>query len=65
MKRLIYSLAAILLAAAASAATPAVKTGIDVLAESGFEALRGKRVGLITNPTGVDRQLRSTVDLLH
>lgn len=65
MKRLIYILAAILLSAAASAATPAVRTGIDVLAESGFEALRGKRVGLITNPTGVDRQLRSTVDLLH
>ncbi|MDO5333529.1 MAG: DUF1343 domain-containing protein [bacterium] len=65
MKRLIYILAAILLSTAASAATPAVKTGIDMLAESGFEALRGKRVGIITNPTGVDRQLRSTVDLLH
>lgn len=41
-----------------------VKPGIETLAERGFEPLRGKRVGLITNPTGVDRQLRSTVDIL-
>ncbi|MCP4312132.1 MAG: DUF1343 domain-containing protein [Bacteroidetes bacterium] len=42
-----------------------VKTGIDVLAEQDFELLKGKRVGLVTNPTGVDRLLRSTVDILH
>ena len=42
-----------------------VKTGIDVLAEQGFELLKGKRVGLVTNPTGVDRQLRSTIDILY
>ena len=42
-----------------------VKTGIDVLRERGFEPLRGKRVGLITNPTGVDSRLRSTIDILH
>ena len=41
-----------------------VKTGIDVLQESGFALLEGKRVGLITNPTGVDRNLRSTIDIL-
>lgn len=43
----------------------AVKTGIEVLKESDFNILKGKRVGLITNPTGIDRQLRSTIDILH
>jgi len=42
-----------------------VKTGIDVLNESGFEMFQGKRVGLVTNPTGVDRNLNSTIDILH
>ena len=42
-----------------------VLTGIDVLIQDGFAPLAGKRVGLITNPTGVTRDLRSTVDVLH
>jgi len=42
-----------------------VKTGIEVLRESGFALLQGKRVGLITNPTGVDSHLKSTVDILN
>ncbi len=41
-----------------------VKTGIEVLRDQNFEALKGKKVGLITNPTGVDRQLKSTIDIL-
>ncbi len=41
-----------------------VKTGIEVLRDQNFQALKGKKVGLITNPTGVDRQLRSTIDIL-
>lgn len=41
-----------------------VKTGIEVLREQNFKILEGKRVGLITNPTGVDRNLKSTVDIL-
>ncbi|MFP4288305.1 MAG: exo-beta-N-acetylmuramidase NamZ domain-containing protein [Bacteroidales bacterium] len=41
-----------------------VKTGIEVLREKKFEPLSGKRVGLITNPTGVDRNLKSTIDIL-
>lgn len=41
-----------------------VKTGVEVLREGGFECLKGKRVGLVTNPTGVDRDLKSTVDIL-
>jgi uncharacterized protein YbbC (DUF1343 family) len=42
-----------------------VKTGIEVLAERGFDLLEGKRVGLVTNPTGVDASLRSTIDILN
>ena len=49
---------------AAEAASPVVKTGIEVLRDRGFEGLVGKRVGLVTNPSGVDRYLNSTVDIL-
>lgn len=42
----------------------AVLNGIDVLARDGFAPLKGKRVGLITNHTGRDREGRSTIDLL-
>ncbi len=41
-----------------------VKTGLQVLVENDFAPLRGQRVGLITNPTGVNASLRSTVDIL-
>jgi len=41
-----------------------VQTGLDVLEVQKFAPLRGKRVGLITNHTGVDSQERSTVQLL-
>jgi uncharacterized protein YbbC (DUF1343 family) len=46
---------------------PVVKPGIEVLLSnpSYLALLKGKNVGLITNPTGVDSKLRSTVDLLH
>jgi len=39
-----------------------VKTGLDVWADDGFRALKGKRVGLITNHTGIDRDGRRNVD---
>ena len=39
-------------------------TGIDVLEAEHFAPLVGKRVGLITNQTGIDRTGRSTIDLL-
>ena len=42
-----------------------VLTGIDVLEANGFEQLQGKRIGLVTNPTGVDRYLNSTIDVLN
>ena len=42
-----------------------VKTGIEVLKANNFKQLEGKRVGLVTNPTGVDNFLKSDVDNLH
>ena len=42
-----------------------VKPGIEVLREQNFKCLEGKRVGLVTNPSGVDSKLRSTVDILY
>jgi len=41
------------------------RTGIDALVEQNFAPLRGKRVGLITNHTGVDRRGTRTIDLLR
>ena len=48
----------------AMCATATVKTGIEVLRDNGFKQLQGKRVGLVTNPSGVDHNLVSTVDIL-
>jgi uncharacterized protein YbbC (DUF1343 family)/CubicO group peptidase (beta-lactamase class C family) len=42
-----------------------VSCGIDVLEARGFDVLRGKRVGLVTNPTGRTRDGRSTIDVLR
>jgi len=39
-----------------------VRTGLDVWEEDGFRALSGKRVGLITNQTGIDREGRRNLD---
>jgi uncharacterized protein YbbC (DUF1343 family)/CubicO group peptidase (beta-lactamase class C family) len=44
---------------------PLVLCGIDVLVRDNFKQLRGRKVGLITNHTGVDRDGRPTIDLLH
>jgi beta-N-acetylhexosaminidase len=43
-----------------------VATGLERLLDDPASWLRpGERVGLLSNPTGVDRRLRSTIDLLH
>jgi uncharacterized protein YbbC (DUF1343 family) len=42
-----------------------VKTGIEMLKAQHFKCLEGKRVGLVTNPTGVDNSLKSDIDILH
>lgn len=42
-----------------------VKPGLEVLLEDSLHVLAGQRVGLITNHTGLDRQGRRNIDLLH
>ncbi len=49
-------------AAAGATAGPAVRPGIEVLLEKRLDLLRGRRVGLITNQTGVDGILRTTIE---
>ncbi len=41
-----------------------VQTGLENLIKNNFDILKGKKVGLITNPTGVDRNLQSGIDIL-
>ncbi|MEZ7884848.1 MAG: DUF1343 domain-containing protein [Bacteroidales bacterium] len=41
-----------------------IKTGLEVLKSKNFKVLEGKRVGLITNPTGIDNNVKSTIDVL-
>jgi uncharacterized protein YbbC (DUF1343 family) len=66
--RLLFAILVLILsnavAALAQVAGPKVKSGVEVLRDSGFKGLEGKRVGLVTNPSGVDRYLNSTVDIL-
>jgi uncharacterized protein YbbC (DUF1343 family) len=54
----------LILSCATAGAQPKVKLGIDRLIELDFAVLSGQRVGLVTNPTGVTSDLRSTVDVL-
>jgi uncharacterized protein YbbC (DUF1343 family) len=42
-----------------------ILTGIDILEREQFARLKGKRVGLVTNHSGRDRDGRATIDLLH
>ena len=62
MKKILFSLVAIALTMVGAMAQ--VKPGVEVLRDGGFEQLKGKRVGLITNPSGVDNSLVSTIDIL-
>jgi uncharacterized protein YbbC (DUF1343 family) len=48
---------------AGGAVAVSVKPGVEVFLERYLGLAAGKRVGLITNPTGVDRRLRSDIDL--
>ncbi len=42
-----------------------VKPGVEVFLEEHLKLVKGKRVGLVTNPTGVDRNLESIISLFH
>lgn len=75
MRNLLLASVAALSAATAAAQTAAPVTcpgdargvipGVEVLFRDSLQLVRGKRVGLITNHSGRDRDGRSTIDLLH
>lgn len=65
MKFLKLIIPVILLALPLTGVSRNIKTGLEVLKASNFKILEGKRVGLITNPTGFDNNLKSTIDVLH
>jgi uncharacterized protein YbbC (DUF1343 family) len=52
-------------AAMSSSQTAPVKLGVEVLFEKHMDLIRGKRIGLITNPGGVDSHLNSIVELFR
>ncbi|MBO5255633.1 MAG: DUF1343 domain-containing protein [Opitutales bacterium] len=64
LRLLIFSIISFLVVVDVSAA-PKVMLGIDVLESMQFKPLRYKRVGLLTHPAGVNRNGRSTVDILY
>ena len=65
MKKLLIILSLFVFCVGTQAQKIRIKTGIEVLKQQNFKILEGKRVGLITNPTGVDNQMKSTIDVLH
>ncbi|KZZ82672.1 exo-beta-N-acetylmuramidase NamZ family protein [Bacillus sp. SJS] len=74
MKKILFALIAGILAIGMATSVDAslfghkkekkVHTGAELLLKEQKSLIKGKRVGLITNPTGVDRNLTSVVDLL-
>lgn len=64
MKKIKFILLVALALVAGNATAQNIKTGLEALKSQNFKALEGKRVGLITNPTGFDNNLKSTVDVL-
>ena len=50
--------------AAGRAVSSSVRTGLDVLVDQQFASLADKRVGLLTNHTGIDREGRRNIDLM-
>lgn len=65
MKKLLLCALLGIMSLSTTAKAPKVLTGIDMLERQNFKLLQGKRIGLITNPTGVNRYLKSTIDILH
>ncbi|AKN70159.1 hypothetical protein QR97_10230 [Streptomyces sp. PBH53] len=61
-----------LLASTALAAAPVapqhrepLRTGFERLAAGGYSLLSGRRVGVVTNPTGITRDAEHIVDVMH
>jgi uncharacterized protein YbbC (DUF1343 family) len=66
MKWLFLSLIIIVLNLPARVAfsSPKIKLGIEVFLEEDLNLIKGKKIGLITNQTGVDSSLKSNIELL-
>ena len=58
-----FLLSLLLFAELSHAAT--IYLGVDVLEQSGFRVISGKRVGLLTHPAGLNRRGISTIDVLR
>ena len=65
MKRIVFIAVCCLVVFSLQAQKIKIKTGLEVLKEQNFKCLEGKRVGVITNPIGVDNNLKSIVDILY
>ena len=52
-------------APASARAGKGVRTGFEVLRDGGYAQIRGRRTGLVSNPTGVTRDLTHIADVLH
>ncbi|WP_046503058.1 exo-beta-N-acetylmuramidase NamZ family protein [Streptomyces odonnellii] len=52
-------------AAARPGGRTGVRTGFDRLAAGKYRGLAGQRVGIVTNPTGITRDVRHVVDVMH
>lgn len=63
--RLLLFCFALLLATVSVAAEAKVKPGIDVLLTERLALVQSKRIGLVTNHSGVDSQLRRSIDVLR
>ncbi len=48
----------------ADASTGETQTGLDLLASANFAPFQGKKIGLITNHSGIDRDGRRNIDLM-
>jgi len=57
--------ATVLLLGLNSHARAAISLGIDELEKANFAALKGKRIGLVTNPSGADSKGRSAITVLY
>jgi len=65
LKRHFTSILAVALILTSFTASARVFSGLELFLKNYTHLVKGKRVGLVTNQTGVDAQLNSTIDLLH
>ncbi|HLL35465.1 MAG TPA: DUF1343 domain-containing protein [Streptomyces sp.] len=67
-RTVLASTAALTVTATPATAAPQshrLRTGFERLVKDGYDILRGERVGIVTNPTGITRDARHIVDVMH